>query len=320
MRRVASNRKVLFGLMALSVSVFLLLAGSPLFSAADSAARRPLSRVGLVIPTSPGFDSLQAGYPSVLLENGIYKMWYFGCDPSYFCQIGYATSADGRHWSKLGVVLSPSLPEEGSISAYPEVRNVAGQYRMWYNGFDGVHYRILAADSPNGVDWTKRGVVLDVGAPGEPDQNGVGLARVVYDQTGYRMWYTALTVPSSIMLATSPDGLTWTRQGVVLTVGAPGELDSFGVQGSAVVEVGGVLEMIYTGLPDSSTSRLFFAKSTDGVTWTRLGLALDILPPNENLIAHASFVVRGDNRLAVYYVARGGYADLQIYLAVGPFP
>src|SRR5438128_119010 len=67
MRRVASNRKVLFSLMALSVSVFLLLAGSPLFSAADSAARRPLSRLGLVIPTSPGFDSLQAGYPSVLL-------------------------------------------------------------------------------------------------------------------------------------------------------------------------------------------------------------------------------------------------------------
>jgi len=134
------------------------------------------------------------------------------------------------------------------------------------------------------------------------------------------MWYTALTVPSSIMLATSPDGLTWTRQGVVFTVGAPGELDSYGVQASAVVEVGGVLEMIYTGLSDSSTSRLFFAKSTDGVTWTRLGLALDILPPNENLIAHASFVVRGDNRLAVYYVARGGFADLQIYLAVGSFP
>ena len=285
-----------------------------------SASSTQLTRRGLVIATGGGFDSLQAGYPSVLLDTGGYKMWYFGCDPSYYCQIGYATSGDGRNWTKWGVVLSPSLPAEGGLIAYPEVRKIGNEYRMWYTGFDGNRYRIFYAASGDGLSWTKYGMVLDAGPPGTPDDMGVALPRVVFDGT-YHMWYTtASRTPSLILLATSSDGLNWTKRGVALSPGPSGSFDSAGVQTGAVLRVGGSYGMIYTGLSDTSTSRLFFAFSGNGTGWERLGMALNVSPSSENLVAHASFVFRANGSLAVYYVARAGFADLQIYLADGPSP
>lgn len=285
-----------------------------------SLASTLLTRRGLVISTGGGFDSLQAGYPSVLREAGGFKMWYFGCDPSYFCQIGYATSGDGRSWTKQGVVLTPSLPQEGGLIAYPEVRKIGDGYRMWYNGFDGSRYRIFYAESPDGLSWTKHGVVLDAGPPGSPDAAGVTFPRVAFDGTYHMSYTSASRSPSEILIATSADGVAWTKNGVSLSAGSPNALDSNGVQAGAVSLVGGSYAMVYTGLSNTSTARLFYAISVDGTIWERLGLALDVLPSSENLVAHASFVVQPNGAVSVYYVARAGFADLQIYLADGPSP
>jgi predicted GH43/DUF377 family glycosyl hydrolase len=191
---------------------------------------------------------------------------------------------------------------------------------MWYNGFDGTTYRILEADSPDGRNWTKHGVVLDAGPPGSADSHGVGYPRVVFDGT-YYMWYTTVLVSRpSILLATSLDGLAWTRKGVVLSSGPSGALDSFGVFAGAVGRIGERYGMVYGGNSNTSTQRLFFAESADGTSWVRLGLALDVLPPAENLIGQPSFVALSNGSWAVFYVARAGASDLQIYLAEGPSP
>jgi predicted GH43/DUF377 family glycosyl hydrolase len=278
-----------------------------------------LTRQGLVLPAGPGFDDLQAGYPSVLLDGGVYKMWYFGCHLSYACAIGYATSSDGRTWTKQGIVLSPSLPAESQSVKYPEVRKVRNTYRMWYNGFDGVTDRILEADSPDGQNWTKNGVVLDVGPAGSADSHWVAYPRVVFDGT-YHMWYTAVPEsPSSIFLATSADGLTWNRKGVVLSRGPSGSLDSSDVGVGSVLRIGELYHMVYVG-NSNSKSRLFFAESADGASWVRLGLALDVLPPAENGVGQPNIVALSNGSWAVYYVARAGASDLQIYLAEGPWP
>jgi predicted GH43/DUF377 family glycosyl hydrolase len=247
-------------------------------------------------------------------------MWYFGCGSSYQCEIGYATSGDGRNWTKQGIVLVPSLPEEARSVGYPEVRKIGDSFRMWYNGFDGTTYRILEADSPDGRNWTKHGVVLDAGPLGSADSHGVGYPRIVFDGT-YHMWYTTVLVSQpSILLATSLDGLAWTRKGVVLSSGPSWALDSFGVFAGAVVRIGERYGMVYGGNSNTSTQRLFFAESADGTSWVRLGLALDVLPPAENLIGQPSFVALSNGSWAVYYVARAGASDLQIYLAEGPSP
>src|SRR3989441_5807475 len=187
-----------------------LLAGSPLRNSSGPStvaprAADPLTRQGLVLPSGPGFDSFQAGNPSVLLDGNLYKMWYFGCNASSSCEIGYATSGNGRNWTKQGIVLFPTLPAEAQFVAYPEVRKIGSTYQMWYDGFDGATHRILEASSPDGRNWTKHGVVLDAGPAGSPDSRGVTVPRVVFDGT-YRMWYTTASVsPPSILLATSAD-------------------------------------------------------------------------------------------------------------------
>ncbi|HTA77716.1 MAG TPA: hypothetical protein VK791_11195 [bacterium] len=73
--------------------------------------------------------------PSVLKENGIYKMWF-----SYrgkFYQIGYAESKDGKKWTRMdqkaGLSVSPSGWDSKMVE-YPHVFDHKGKRYMLYNG------------------------------------------------------------------------------------------------------------------------------------------------------------------------------------------
>ncbi len=283
-----------------------------------------LTRQGLVLPMGTGDapDALQVAYPSVLLDHGVYKMWYFEVQPSpWYAQIAYATSADGRNWTKHGAVLSPTLPNESFDVAYPTVALVNGEYWMWYVGYDGSStYRIFAATSPDGVSWTKHGVVLDLGPPGSPDSASVAYPFVLYDNGRYDMWYTGLASFSppdnaAIMFATSSNGLNWTKEGVVLRPGGAGSLDAYNVFTAGVVKDGSTFVTLYMGQDANVTSRLFWATSSDGMTWDKVGVALAPDPPAEDSVGGADPVILPDGTWMVYYGVRNDTSDIQIYLA-----
>lgn len=186
-----------------------------------------LTRTGLVVGHgAPGdFDSYETGAPTVLFDQGMYRMWYHGGAGTPVWSIGYANSTDGIAWAKHGVVVSPSIPTDAADTAYPEVVKVAGGYSMYYSGYDGSNYRILLATSTDGLAWTKQGVVLGLGTPGSFDDLYVYEGSVIDRGGTFYMWYTALSSAGggpSIGLATSPDGLVWTRQGQVLAQGLRG--------------------------------------------------------------------------------------------------
>ena len=62
---------------------------------------------------------------------------------------------------------------------------------MWYSGHDGSHIRIGYATSSDGINWTKHGIVLDLGASGEWDDYYVSCPCVIKDDDGtYKMWYS----------------------------------------------------------------------------------------------------------------------------------
>ena len=88
--------------------------------------------------------------------------------------------------------------------------------------------------------------------------------------TGSRPGY-----PSQIGLATSADGLTWTRKldAPVFTVGPPGSWDSAYVMDPAVLydPETGLFEMWYVAAPDADLYSIGFgyATSQDGINWTR---------------------------------------------------
>lgn len=287
-----------------------------------------LTRQGLVIPMGPASaaDGLQVGHPAVLVHSSGYQMWYFEVSTSYYCQIAYATSVDGRSWTKYGAVLWPTYPDEGHNTAYPSVVLVNGTYWMFYDGtpnIDASDYRIFAATSPNGVNWTKFGVVLDLGPAGGPDGVSLLYPHALYVNGVFDLWYTglsSLTPPGNgaMMFAQSTNGLNWTKRGVVLTNGTAGSLDSYNAVAGSVARVGSGFVMVYDGESAYLTSNLLYAVSADGVHWTKEGLALARDPPAETYLAQPDVIVSATGGWSVYYVVRDYSSDLQIYLATSP--
>ena len=91
------------------------------------------------------------------------------------------------------------------------------------------------------------------------------------------MWYSgeAKNSVDNIGLATSKDGVSWTRYGQqpVLSVGSPGQWDSGSVNECWVIQEGGVYKMWYSGQTINSTAILTYAigyaTSPDGIHWTK---------------------------------------------------
>jgi hypothetical protein len=149
-----------------------------------------------VLSSTPGaFDAIDVTSPHVLFDAGIYKMWYQGIDSSHVERIGYATSPDGLVWTKHG---APVL-QEGSNRDFDE--RGAGQpcvilegstYIMCYAGAgdDGKH-RLGLAVSADGVTWTKyaHNPILDVGAPGSFDENGLSAPWILKIGTTFHVWF-----------------------------------------------------------------------------------------------------------------------------------
>jgi hypothetical protein len=137
------------------------------------------------IPTEPQFS----GSACVLIDQGIYKMWYLNCthwhkaadgklEPCY--HIKYAESADGIYWKREGkVAIDYFHPKEGGISR-PSVLIEEGIYKMWfsyraeedYRDNTENSYRIGYAESPDGINWQRKDneVGIDISAEGWDSQ------------------------------------------------------------------------------------------------------------------------------------------------------
>jgi hypothetical protein len=108
-------------------------------------------------------DPISMSYPWVLLDRGVYKMWY-GSTTTWDVGNGemehlikYATSLDGNVWQKHGQAIPCQLGVAQAFSR-PTVISDENGYHMWfsYRGRIGVTYRIGYAFSRDGVQWENR--------------------------------------------------------------------------------------------------------------------------------------------------------------------
>ncbi len=236
---------------------------------------------------SPGdHDAQSAHYPWVLKgSDGIYRMWYSGFDGGSGYRIMYATSYDGYNWEKRGTVISPGFSGTGSDSLRVYACSVieeGGQYRMYYSAQDISDIRItLMATSSDGLTWTYAGLALNYGGAGEG--HAAAYPSVLDDGSSYKSWYSGITAGGSyqIFLATSPDAVTWTKQGLVMPLGAPGEPDDDEILKNVVVKNStGKYRMWYGGV--GSAWRILYAESPDGIDWSdRRGIAIYEGSPGE---------------------------------------
>jgi sucrose-6-phosphate hydrolase SacC (GH32 family) len=111
------------------------------------------------------WDALSVGRPSVVFEDGLFRMWYDGRkdlpvgapaegvpkSPTSTRSVGYATSKDGLHWAKY-----EKNPVFGHDAGGVDVRKIGKQYVMVYESHEGTKL----ATSRDGIVWAGHGLWL----------------------------------------------------------------------------------------------------------------------------------------------------------------
>lgn len=161
----------------------------------------PVLQVGMPAEWDNGF--LEG--PSVLKDEGIYKMWYCGYDAVVdgnstdgHANIGYATSTDGLTWFKYAgnPILTTVTNSWESINVQdPHVIKQGNEFLMWYGGgaSDSTYdQQVGFATSNDGVLWSKStsNPVLYRGNSGAWDDHLASFPSVLNDDGFFKMWYT----------------------------------------------------------------------------------------------------------------------------------
>ncbi len=119
-------------------------------------------------------DPFLTASPSILVEGGLWRMWYIsgtgwentasGARPRYL--IKYAESRDGIRWERDGQIAVQFESDGEYAMGRPHVINDRGIYRMWYC-IRGDRYRMAYAESNDGLVW--RRCDAEGGAPPRQD-------------------------------------------------------------------------------------------------------------------------------------------------------
>jgi predicted GH43/DUF377 family glycosyl hydrolase len=175
---------------------------------------------------------------AVIKDNDTLKMWY-GANGIPSTKIGYATSENGKNWSKHPdpVLQIGTYPDWDHALIVPHtVIKEDSIYKMWYyagkSGFplEPSMPQTGLATSKDGINWIKyddpstteapfsnSDPVLKVGDSDEWDSHRIIDPMVLQTETGYEIWYLGVKAPintaqiQKIGYATSADGIKWRK-------------------------------------------------------------------------------------------------------------
>ncbi len=239
---------------------------------------------GIVLPHGGvgTLDYAGTSSPSVLYEDGEYKIWYTG-DNGTTSRILYANSTDGISWIKQGIAL-----DLGTIGEYddaqllsPSVLYEGGEYKIWYTGIHDSIHRILYANSADGMSWNKYGMVLEASQYGEFDTHEVKNSCVVMTQDGYEMYYSGSKYDTfRILLANSTDGINWNKLGMVLDTGDHAEYDSIQASDCTVLYHDDELKIWYSGY-DGGFWAILYSYLSDNEQDTDISLSWSSSPSED---------------------------------------
>jgi predicted GH43/DUF377 family glycosyl hydrolase len=163
-------------------------------------------------------DSYIAANGSALFDRGELLYWY-QAGPRSATRIGLAQSKDGKQWTKRPAPVLETGPrgswDERAV-ADPVILRIGDSLYMYYLGQDRAHrQRLGVARSADGVLWQKlrSNPVLELGADGAFDENGLGEPAVWQSHGKYWMLYTGRDRKEyrRLGLARSADGVTWEK-------------------------------------------------------------------------------------------------------------
>lgn len=287
---------------------------------------------------TPGsWDDISIGYSYVIDIDTDYHMWYSGYCEEYglgrSC-IGHAISENGIEWIKD--TLSNPVIEWGPIDSWNSQSVTPGPViiqgdtiKMWYCGGDYNYTQTGLATSTDGITWTlyddssttlppysTSDPVLFPGLAGSFDDQCAVATSILLEGDLYRMWYLGYNgLKYRTGYATSSDGIHWIKDSInnpVLKEGPPGSWDDIGILQVQVIHSDENYKMWYEGWGDNySSSRTGYAKSPDGIDWTKNSLknpVLDMGPAGswDDQYAFVSCVLFDDSTYKMWYVGHDG--------------
>ena len=288
-------------------------------------------------------DEWDSGFtyaPQVVYHDGQYHMFYaggkdFSIRPS---AIGYATSPDGIAWTKYDD--NPILELDAAQAAYGirmaiPLLEEDGTWVLYLNPHErpdiaDQSLSILRATAPAPTGpWTiDEQPVMQATGGRDWDGHLIAANSVLKVEDEYWMFYDAYGSFGAVGLATSPDGITWTRyddpttdkpqfrtSDPIFTGSERGNWDDGDNIDPVTVRQGDHgWEMFYTGWGqdwfsyfgggatcDTVPAGTAFAYSADGIHWTRVGEGPFLPCHDENVIPEASSVLVIDDVYYVYY-------------------
>jgi predicted GH43/DUF377 family glycosyl hydrolase len=222
----------------------------------------------LPLPNGNQFNKGGERDPSVLFDSGTYDLYFTALDSSGAQSIGISSTPalagtnqpDNSNWSSATQLLSAGAGFDSSGVSHPSVIKDGSTYVMYFTGDSSGTLSIGRATSATaGGAFTGDTQVLSSGAAGTFDSAGVKDPVVVKVGSGdYRMLYTGVDADGieRVGLATSTDGSSWTKQGVVLNPSmTPFAADESGVEPTGMLVDGATLHVWTSGIDRTGRTR-----------------------------------------------------------------
>jgi len=235
--------------------------------------------------------------------------------------IGYAESKDGMNWIKRPGVILPNYLRS-------TVTKDKGTYKMWAVPRHPLDEQIDYLTSTDGINFTLHTPAVVTKSGGDNwDAAYVSNSRVRKEKTGWKMLYEARTAfgPWKIGLATSSDGITWTKHPSNPVLDFPGSIGgpSFYKDGSRYFLLAHCSPTPGSFLPTD----LYAFASWNLINWETLNGGQPILPrllldenPNNNDLINGGQVadprlVTARGQTLIFYTAAPNQSFYHVNLA-----
>lgn len=226
-----------------------------------------------VLIASQAWESGSVIESTVILESGTFKMWYRAAGG-----IGYATSSDGKTWTKYASnpVLANGGGETIELSWVMKISTTYYLYAIKHTSL--TNYYLYRWSSSDGITWNIDNsgnpvLLYDAGIAWE--SYAIYNPSVLYDPTDtgkeYKLLYEAAGWGQSqgfkIGYAYSSDGLNWTKStSNPVLPNTSATWKSAWTGNPCLIKIGTYYYCIYGGC-DASNWKIGLSRSTDMVTW-----------------------------------------------------